>query len=190
MKSITKNVKVITICVLTSLMVSASYVQSVNSYLPDSQPTTTSELLIYMYIDGGDLGNIEGSVTDAGFEGLIEVLGYHHQIQSDLTSRNLHSYVRVVKPLDKASPLLQRAIDYRTILPEVVIEFYRMNAVAQMEAYYQIKLDNAVLREVENQAQANGVFTELLAFQYYQITWTWLLDNIEHSDTWDVDPVS
>ncbi len=188
MKKTTIMAHSICLILLIPMIFSTAFVQSVNLDVPNSQTTSDlDELQMYLWIKGSVSGEIEGEVTKAGLEGYIEVLGYHHQVTTSSTSHRQHSPLRIIKLVDKSSPILMQALCTNENLDEVALLFYRFNnATSEMGEYYRITLNNARLIEIESHAQEGGKHTELLAFEYETITWLWVDGGIQTTDSYEV----
>ena len=168
------------------MIFSATFVQSTNVNLPESQNLTEpGNIQMNLWVSSEVSGDIEGSVTTAGREESIQVLGYHHEVTAPPAGGNVHSPLRTVIVMDKSSPLLMKALLNRENLDEVILRFYRQSATSQMYEYYRITLEDARLIEKETHSAEGGETTELLAFEYDTITWTWADGNIEYSESPD-----
>ncbi len=105
------------------------------------------------------------------------------------TGVRVHSALRVVKVLDKATPGLHKALCTGQNLSEVTINFYRIDPPAQQEAiYYKITLRNARIVEI---GPLTAFVTpdsyrhmEQVSFVYEEIEWNWLPDSIVEMDKW------
>ncbi|WP_371804759.1 type VI secretion system tube protein TssD [Candidatus Lokiarchaeum ossiferum] len=184
MKKFTKMTQVLCFFLLLPMIFSATFVQSTNVNLPESQNLPGSGTIqMYLRVSSAVQGDIDGSVTTAGHEGSIQVLGYHHQVTAPPSGGNVHSPLRTVIVLDKSSPLLMQALLNRENLDLVELSFYRESAAGVMYEYYRITLNDARLIEKESHSVEGGETTEQLAFEYDTITWNWADGNIEYSDS-------
>jgi len=123
----------------------------------------------YLRLTGETQGPIEGSVTEAGREGLIMVIAYSHIISSVpdtetcQSSGNLnHLPFKITKEIDKATPLLLAAF-----------------ANAHIEGIHQEMLNN---KYPEN---ASHNVREHVSFSYGQITRIIVNEGIIASDDWN-----
>ena len=157
--------------------------------------SSSSDVKIYMTIQG-HLGNIEGSSTDSGHEGEIEVDSYSHDIVSprdsatgQATGKRQHSPVVITKDIDKSTPLLFRAITTNENLSDVTLNFYRPNSSdnGAMEKYFTVKLTNAQISRVGQHPPDPGHSGdyESVAFVFQKIEWTWVDGGITVEDDWE-----
>ncbi|RXJ16614.1 Hcp family type VI secretion system effector [Lelliottia nimipressuralis] len=86
-----------------------------------------------------------------------------------------HHHVSIVKPLDKSSPLLAKAITDNESL-SCVFDFYRTDKAGRMECYYQLKLTDARITELDlhiphSVTQSEKEAQETISFSYKSIGW-------------------
>ncbi len=141
---------------------------------------------------------IEGSSEKEGREGTCDVYEIEHLMHrpaSDGGSTQgsvIHSPLRLVKMIDKASPMLNRALSHGQIIGEVTLDFYRIDPDSRQEAkYYTIKLKNVAISDMrpfvpmtllpQNERLQH---MEQLSLVYDRIEWTWLPDNIVTEYDW------
>ncbi len=132
-----------------------------------------------------------------GFEGKSEILKLDHLITVSLdqgsgqaSGATVHSPLRVVKTIDKASPGLHKALCTGQNLAEVIFDFYRVKPQTGQsnEVYYKITLRNVRLVEV---GPSTDFITpdsyrhmENVSFVYQEIEWNWLPDKIVETEQW------
>ena len=161
---------------------------------------------------------IAGEVTARGKEGTIEVLAYQHDVKvprdsgSGLaTGRRQYQPIRITKLVDKATPLLAKALADNTPLT-ARIEFYRPKADGTQEQYYTIELQNVLVSSISvfgfdpqvlaaagsarsfvipHVLEATGaavgnrtVQQEEISLNFTKITWTYEPGKISAEDTW------
>ena len=108
------------------------------------------------------------------------------------TGRRVHKGARVVKYIDKSSPLLMQAIANGEQLATVGIQFFRTAASGTQEHYYTITLNEASLvkcrpyfpNALDPDSTAYSHMGEL-HFQYKGIEVTHELGGTSGSDSWD-----
>src|SRR6187402_2164909 len=71
----------------------------------------------YLKVKGAKQGDIKGSVTQKGREGMIAVHSFHHHITSprdsasgQATGKRQHGPFTIIKEIDKSTPLLHKAL--------------------------------------------------------------------------------
>jgi len=154
-------------------------------------PTTENVFnVLRMEVTGEIQGEIEGEITDAGQEGWIEVLGYSHQIiiprdaESRLpTGSRQHSPLRIVKTIDKASPLLANALIMNEKLT-IKLHLFKPNDLSGFDEFFTIELQEASIASI--QTQGSGIsYGETVSFCYMKIIWTYVDDGTTAEDTWE-----
>lgn len=108
------------------------------------------------------------------------------------TGTRTHKGMRLVKYLDKASPMLLQAISTGETLTTVALSFYRTSAEGQQEHYYTIELTNATLvhyrpyfpMALDPESEPYSHMEELL-FKYKGIEVTHEVASTSASDSWD-----
>ncbi len=150
-------------------------------------------------IKGQTQGDIKGSVTQKGREGWIECYAFDHKVHSPRdpasglpTGKRVHSPVRVVKPLDKSSPLLMKALVENENLPEVELQFFTPSAAGAESNYYKIVLTNANISEIKpymllnrNPDYMKYPEMEEVSFTYQKIEWVFVKGGITANDDWE-----
>lgn len=98
-------------------------------------------------------GKIGGEVAALGKEGTMEVLGFEYDVKSprdvatgQLTGRRQYQPIIIRKTLDKATPLLMKAMMDGTPLT-VSIDVYRPTSSGGQERFYTIMLEGVVVVE-------------------------------------------
>ena len=99
-----------------------------------------------MVVTGQSTGDIQGE----GPEGSIEGLAYQHEIVSPRdaasglpTGRRQHKPFTIVKPIDKATPLLHKLLTTNENSQVTLIFYRRSPQTGAQEQYYTITLTNA-----------------------------------------------
>jgi len=126
-------------------------------------------------------------------QGSIELLGYEHSVTTAreagsglATGRRQYQPLLIRKRIDKASPLLMKALSQNQNV-EAELRFYRPNPTGDgtTEHYYTIKLTNARIASVEHVSDASSPPTEEVTFVFQTIQWTYTNGGVTHEDTWD-----
>ena len=144
----------------------------------------------------GNSGSIQGSSTDRGHEGEIEVLSYSHEITSPRdaasglpTGKRQHSPIVITKEIDKSTPLLFRSLTTNENLSDVTLEFFRQNQEGDgtMQHYFTVKMTNANISRTGQHPPDPGHDDhplESIAFTYQKIQWTWVDGGVTAEDDW------
>jgi len=150
----------------------------------------------YLWVTGQTQGQIQGSVTQAGREGSMQIVEFAHNVSQAIDSasglpsgKRQHRPIRVTKPVDKASPLLANALINNENLTSVRIDFWRPNSNGSEEQFYTVELVNARITSI---SQHHGSTPELLptptqetvTLVYDTIVWTWQGSGISAQDDW------
>ncbi|MBP7745066.1 MAG: type VI secretion system tube protein Hcp [Phycisphaerae bacterium] len=108
------------------------------------------------------------------------------------TGVRVHSPLRVVKVIDKATPGFHKALCTGQNLQEAVLSFYRIDPKTRQEKeYYKITLKNARIVDMRpympmSFVPANESYRhmEQVSFVYETIEWNWLPDSVVEMDEW------
>ncbi|MEA2717750.1 MAG: type secretion system secreted protein Hcp [Actinomycetota bacterium] len=156
----------------------------------------------YLTLKGQKQGDIKGGVTQKGREGSILVHAVSHQIVSPRdpasglpTGKRMHKPLVVTKELDKATPLLYRALVANENLVECTLRCWRPSPQGLEQQHFTIKLTNASIASIEFRLPDNRspdlaklVEDEEVAITYQKIEWTWVDGGITASDDWQAGP--
>lgn len=163
-----------------------------------AQGTVDPSSKMYLFVRGSVSGEIRGEVTTPGREDLHSVLGYTHEIVSpyDLatglpTGRRQHHPFRVVKLVNRGSPLLMQALASNETLTEVRLNVWAPSATGKEVLVFTYTLQNARLvsfrpwRPNKSDAATAGYPpSDELAFVYESITITHEDGGITATDRW------
>ncbi len=152
----------------------------------------------YLHVKGKIQGDIKGDVVEKGREGLIKVTAFQHDIVSprdvasgQATGKRQHKPLVITKELDKASPLLYRALTTNEELSEVNLSLYRIavnkvgSGAGAMQLYFTIKLKDASITGIRSWTTDKGVPMEDVSLTYQKIKWTYTSGDIVHEDSWN-----
>ena len=143
-------------------------------------------------------GEFEGDNSKRGREGSSSVIEFKHKVYSPIdpqmgtvSGARVHDAVEMVKPIDKASPLLYQHATTGQQLNEVKVEWYQINPTnGQEETYFTHTFKNVKVASVEqylpntkDPSLEKQVHLEKVSLLYEQINWMHK-ENIEHTDSW------
>jgi type VI secretion system secreted protein Hcp len=149
----------------------------------------------YMKLKGETQGEIKGSVTQAGREDSMMIIGFNHEVVAPRdaasglpTGKRQHKPFTIIKELDKSTPLLQRAFLMGEMLDQVTLELSR-SAKGKPEPYLTITMEHVFISShgMSSEPAPKGpqpVPTEQVSFTYDKIVWTYHEGGVEHTDTW------
>lgn len=157
----------------------------------------------YLTCEGETQGKIEGSNTQSGREGLMEIYGWSHEVISPRdaasglpTGKRQHKPVTVTKPVDKATPLLLNVLTNNENLKTWKLECWRPSKAGKEEQFYTIELMNGNISGIRAEQlnnkypeNMNHEVREHISFTYQKVTWTWKDGGITAEDDWEAPAV-
>ena len=161
-------------------------------------------LSAYMSLIGARQGPIEGSVTEEGREGTIEVFAVSHAIVAPRNpssgrpkGKRMHKPFSITKALDRSSPFLHFVLTQSENLSRVVVRFYRPSPSGGEKLAFVVHLHHATICSLQmkvlntmNPRYANLPALEEVAFAYQRIEWIWIDGMITADDDWEVARVA
>lgn len=157
----------------------------------------------YMRLTGETQGEMKGSVTQAGREDSIMVIGWNHGIKSprdvgsgQATGKRQHLALTITKELDKSTPLLMNVMVNNENVTAWELRCWRPSAQGVEEQHYTVELVNATVSEIRTES-LNSKYPENLphkerehvSFTYQKIIWTWEDGGISAEDDWETPVV-
>ena len=140
-----------------------------------------------------------GSSQKEGRADTSDVFEIEHHIHQPIdpttgqaTGVRVHSPLRIVKVVDKATPGFHKALCTGQNLSKVELMFYRIDPTTRQEKeYYRITLQQARIVDMRpympmSFVPANESYRhmEQVSFVYETIEWNWLPDSIVEMDEW------
>ena len=140
-----------------------------------------------------------GSSEKEGRPDTSDVFEIEHHIHQPVepttgqaTGVRVHSPLRIVKVIDKATPGFHKALCTGQNLAEVTLTFYRIDPSTREEAeYYAILMRNARIVDIQpympmSFVPANESYRhmEQVSFVYEEIEWNWKVDGVVEMDRW------
>lgn len=150
----------------------------------------------FLKLKGQTQGYFMGSVTAAGREGRIAVLGVIHSETLPFDSAGRISGKKaskpfvIVKDVDQASPLLHNALANNEPITEFTLDFWRPTPAGAQELYYTVNLTNATIASLVttyttfDDPSHPATYREEISFLYQKIQWTWVNGGIYSSEGW------
>lgn len=172
--------------------------QHVNASTGDIQTPSFDSVVMYISYDG-----VDGESLDPDEVKSSEVYGYSHSISNpydpatgEVTIKQ-HSPLRVMKPLDKASPKLQEKCVTGSVIPTVTLKLY-FEIDSEFKKFLTIELTNAKITSYQGfgTVQVNELPKETVSFTYetIKVTYTEYGDDgipkgsVEYQDDWISQP--
>ncbi len=152
----------------------------------------------YAKIIGEKTSDIKGSVKQKGHEDWIEVISMDHTILTPVDKqtgqvfgRRQHQPLVLVKPTDKATPLIYKVMCSGENLSKVTIDFLKVDKTGVEVNHYSIELEEAkviqvrtLLPDTKTEELTNRPMTEEVSLSYRKVTWIYHDGGIMHSDDW------
>jgi type VI secretion system secreted protein Hcp len=152
-----------------------------------------------MTITGETQGDIKGSVTQAGREDTIMVIGVSHEVVSPRdaasglpTGKRQHKPITITKEVDKASPLLMNVLVNNENITNLRLDFWQPSTTGQEFQFYTIELANASIAGIRTEMLNNKYpenmqhkEREHVSFCYQKIIWTFQDGGITAEDDWE-----
>jgi type VI secretion system secreted protein Hcp len=132
----------------------------------------------------------------AGTSDVFEIEHHLHQPVDPTTGQptgvRVHSPLRVVKVIDKATPGFHKALCTGQNLKSIILTFFRIDPDSRQEKeYYKITLTNARVVDVRPYMPMSFLpqnetyrHMEQVSMVYEQIEWNWLPDSVVEMDQW------
>jgi type VI secretion system secreted protein Hcp len=142
------------------------------------------------------LSNIPGTSTKKGHENEIEILEFSHGIVSPRdaasgmpTGKRQHKPFTLIKPIDKASPLIAKAFINNNSIEEVKLTLYdeSKKRASKHTPMMTITLRNATVTEINHSdiKSDDKVPTEKISLTYQNIVWEWVDTGVTAEDDWN-----
>ncbi len=140
-----------------------------------------------------------GSSEKEGRDDTSDIFEIEHSIHQPVepttgqaSGVRVHSPMRVVKMIDKATPGFHKALCTGQNLADVVLTFYRIDPATRSEdKYYSITLKQARIVDIRpympmSFVPANESYRhmEQVSFVYEEIEWNWMPDSAIEMDRW------
>lgn len=151
---------------------------------------------LFLESEGVDIEG-ESTQTSLGREGSIECLSFEmetwrEEFGTGGPGQRRHGPIRILKRIDKSSPLLLRALTRNEVI-DGTFRFYRPNPSGDgtTEHYYTVEIRNGLITglrtlspNVLDPQAAQLPPTEEVSFVFHSITWTYENGGVTHADEW------
>lgn len=153
----------------------------------------------YMRLTGETQGEIKGSVTQAGREDSIMVIGFTHQVKSPRdaasglpTGKRQHMPLTITKEIDKATPLLMNVLVNNENISNWELRFWQPSKAGKEVQFYTIQLERASIAGIRSEMLNNKYpenmqhkEREHVSFCYQKVIWTFEDGGITSEDDWE-----
>jgi type VI secretion system secreted protein Hcp len=149
-------------------------------------------IALYLKANGADIQG-ESTQTSLGRENSIEVLSYEQNVATSreassgmATGRRTYEPLRVLKRIDKSTPLIAKALVNAKI--DAIFKFFRPNPAGDgtTEQFYTVEIhDGRVAHQKQHLPDHDAEHPmEELSFVFHTIKWRYEVGGVEHEDTW------
>ncbi len=153
----------------------------------------------YLKLTGETVGDVNGSVTQAGREDMIMVIGFEHDVVAPRdaasgkpTGKRQHMPVTITKEIDVSTPVLYKVMVENENITDWRLDFWEPSTTGQEKQHYTIQLTNASISGIRAEMLNNKYpenmqhkEREHISFHYQKIQWIWHEGGIEHVDDWE-----
>ncbi len=142
----------------------------------------------------------QSTQTSLGRENSIECFEYEQEVDTAreaasgmATGRRTYRPLRILKRIDKSSPLIEKALVLNQVI-EAEFKFFRPNPLGDgtTQQFYTVHIKQGriatVKQFVPNTQGPDSIHEhplEEVTFVFHTIKWTWTDGGVEHEDTWN-----
>jgi type VI secretion system secreted protein Hcp len=139
-----------------------------------------------------EMGGIDTSETSEIMQASHSMASPRDRASGQATGRRFHEPLRVLKRIDKATPLLFKALATNQILGKLELKWFRPNPMdGSLEHFFTMTIQQATVVKLapelpftRNAQTAELPPMEWVDFVYQKITYTHVVGNTEHEDDW------
>ncbi|MEX3930483.1 Hcp family type VI secretion system effector [Paraburkholderia phymatum] len=157
---------------------------------------------LHLWLKDSNGADIVGSSKVSGRDGSIEVLSVAHGMSTPvdghtgrLMGTRVHRPLCIEKEIDRASPILYRAIARSELLGEAILRWYRVDEAGNEVEYFRMTMTGVRVSSIsprmpnfKDQTKQTQNHTELVELRYSSITWAYLDGNLIFKDDWNELP--
>ena len=149
-------------------------------------------MFLFLEIDGTIIEG-DSHIVSLERENSIVVYSFGYEVVAPMevggaTGRRQHGPFKIVKAVDKSSPLLYKALCEYQNVNSAELRFYRPSPSGSgaEEHYYTIRLESAYITSIRTAASADSdsFDREIVAFVFQDIIWTYMDGGVEYHDGW------
>lgn len=98
----------------------------------------------------------------------------------------IYTPIAIVKDMDKASPLLSKALCDQTDIKKGVFYFFDPGPEAKKRLVYKITIERGKVAEMSRSMSKDSAMTESVSFVFGKITWEHVLGKTAHTDDFGI----
>jgi type VI secretion system secreted protein Hcp len=154
---------------------------------------------LHLWLKDSNGADIVGSSQVAGRDGSIEVLSVAHGLNTPvdahtgrLMGTRAHRPLCIEKEIDRASPILYRAIARSELLGEAILRWYRVDESGSEVEYFRMTMEGVRVTSIsprmpnfKDESRQSQNHTEFVELRYSAITWAYLDGNLMFKDAWN-----
>jgi type VI secretion system secreted protein Hcp len=153
---------------------------------PMQSNDSSSEISIYMFlqIDGNTIEG-ESYVSSLGRENSIPIDSFNQEM-ARTSGRIEHKHLVITKVIDKASPLLFKALSSDEPVDSAEFKFFRpsTDGSGSEEQFYTIKIESGKIESmITFTDSSNPYYFEEISISFQDITWTDEISGATHMDS-------
>ncbi len=177
-----------TLALMTLLIGTALLVMAATAPVKSDAPSPQAET-VHLFLKA----NGQKIESDLSRDGSLDLLSYEQSVTTAreagsgiATGRRQYQPLLIRKRIDKASPLLMKALTENQVI-EGTFSFSHpiRNGASIVEEYYRVEIKNARVASYKMVADASGEPMEEVTFVFQTIKWTYTNGGVTHEDTWD-----
>lgn len=138
---------------------------------------------------------LEGDCEVEGRKGTIECLSFDYGAAiplegfdgTRLNGNRKHRAIKILKRIDKSTPLLFKAVCDNEMFTNGTFEFYGPTPAGKQVQWYKVTIENgyvASVKEIVKGGDTNSPMFEEVTFVFEKITHSHVVGKTEHTDTW------
>ena len=152
----------------------------------------------YMWLKDHAGTEVKGSVTIPGREGSVEIWQFDHKVHAptddhtgNITGTRKHDAITIIKPFDASSIYLYRGVCNGENFTDIEFKWYQIEETGNEVEYFNHTLKDCQITSVrpiqfniKDPTKDRYVHLEEVQIRYKEITWKFIPDNAETTDSW------
>lgn len=153
------------------------------SLMQSSDDSSGISIFMFLQIDGNDIEG-ESAVASLGRENSIPIDSFNQEM-AQTGGKIEHKHLIITKVIDKASPLLFKALSNNETVDSAEFKFFRPSAsgAGNEEHFYTIKIESGNIESMITFTDSSDpYYFEEIAISFQDITWTDEINGASHTD--------